>query len=252
MIPKNVKKSIEVITEDPKVKAAYDIEQYINGLYKKKEKIQAEVLPNLNSLAEKFLKESWIPVWRKNPTYNGKTSSPIPDDFEVYAPFVHHTKDGKIKFQLQVQWPANRGGVEIPKKFLRQARFAHRCKKKAKRDLLVRKVDDLLVKEFKLPNGEFLPPTWDVERKPTIVCVGRTLSGYEIPFSLEMMDANKIHQDWWNRKNAVEKEIEEFRSVIPPRIQEMISSILGSYGSHGSLRESMIMPDDSRFGRPKY
>jgi len=243
MIPKNVKKSIDIITEDPKIKAACEIEQYIQGLYKKRDNIQNESLPDLNKMAKDFLMTTWIKEWRKNPTYNGKRSSPIPDDFGV-TPYSIICEHGKIRFSLQVQWPGDRStwgwGVEIPKKFLKQARFAHRCKRKAKHDILVRKVDDLLVKEFKLPDGEFLLPNWDVERTPTIVGVQRNLSEFQIPYSLEINDAYKVHQARKTRLDEVIKEIEEFQNVLPPRIQGMISAVLGQTGMPAGFNQALM------------
>ena len=200
-----------------------DIEQYIQSLIKKRAEIQQEVLPNLANIASEFLMDSWIPVWRNSPYWNGQYSSPIPKDFGVSAFYVH-CENGSIEFQLDVTWPPCQPAY-IPKKLMKQARFANRCKKDAKRKVLVEEVDKLLIKELKLPDGKFLRPYWDVEKQT--VYVNRTLGGFKIPYPLKLNDANKLHQDWKNRKAEVEKKIQEFRDVIPPAVQDMVGSILG-------------------------
>jgi len=113
-LPRNVKKSIDTLTEDPKVRAACEIEAYLNGLKDKKDKLYKtrDDLPCLSTMAREFIDSVWIPQWRKSPYIDLNTAEGWKKQFVAQGLISTHNVHTRFEIHQSCKNP-----VPLPKDY---------------------------------------------------------------------------------------------------------------------------------------
>lgn len=223
-LPKNIQRSVKVLTADPKVKAACDIEEYLKSVRAKCDEAQKKIgdLPNLYRMGEKYVRETWIPLWRSHPMLGKEESGPLPADWGVYMQRMTLSEKGQMCVDLHVHYPVNAGSILIPKKLHKAARAADRCRSEKKRKVMRDDVSRLIAKEFKLPEADFLLPNWEGNPKAMHWFIAAELPCFDVPYTTEMVKLKKTQEKYRAESKRAQDKLNEFYKLLPTPVREML------------------------------